>query len=35
MDLKEKQEAGVALVTMIRDYFEGYMQKQVEGAIKA
>ena len=33
--LKEKEEAGVALVTMIQDDFEGYKKKQVEGAIKA
>ena len=35
LDLKEKQEAGVVLVTTIRDNFEGYTKKQVEGAIKA
>ena len=35
LDLKEKQEAGIALMTMIQDNFEGYMKKQVEGAIKA
>ena len=35
LDLKEKQEAKIALVTMMRDNFEGYMKKQVEGAIKA
>ena len=35
LDLKEKEEAGVALVTMIGDNFEGYMKKQVEGTIDA
>ena len=35
LDLKEKEEAGVALVTMIRDNFKGYRKKQEEGAIKA
>ena len=35
MDLKEKQEGGITLVTTIRDNVEGYTKKQVKGAIKA
>ena len=35
LDLKDNEEAGVALVTTIRENFEGYTKKQVEGAINA
>ena len=35
LDLKEKEEATVALVTMIQDNFKEYTTKHVEGAIKA
>ena len=35
MDLKDHEEAGIALVTTIRENFKGYTKKQVEGAIKA
>ena len=35
MDLEDNEEAGVALVTTIRENFERFTKKQVEGAIKA
>ena len=35
LDLPDNKEAGVALVITIRENFEGFMKKQVEGAIKA
>ena len=35
LDLKDHKEAGIALVTTIRENFEEYTKKQVEGAIKA
>ena len=35
LDLKDNEEAGVALVTTIRENFEGFIKQQVEGAIKA
>ena len=35
LDLKDKEEEGTILVTTIRENFEGYTKKQVEGAIKA
>ena len=35
LDFKEQEEAGVALVTMIQDNFEGFTKKQVECTIKA
>ena len=35
LDLKDKNEVGLALVTKVRENFEGYIKKQVEGAIKA
>ena len=35
LDMKEKEETGIAHVTMIRENFEGYTKKQVEGTIEA
>ena len=35
LDLKGNKEAGIALVTTIRENFEGYIKKQVEGGINA
>ena len=35
IDLKDKEDEDMALVTTIRENFGGYMKKQVEGAIKA
>ena len=35
LNLKDKEEEGTTLVTTIRENFEGYMKKQMEGAIKA
>ena len=32
LDPKDNEKAGVALVTTIRENFEGYMKKIVEGA---
>ena len=34
-DLKENEEAGIALVTMVWENFKAYTKKQVEGAIEA
>ena len=33
LDLKENEEAGIALVTTTRENFEGYTKKQVKGTI--
>ena len=35
LDIKENEEAGIALVTMSRVNSEGYTKRQVEGAIEA
>ena len=35
LDLKNNEDAGVTLVTMIRENFEGYTKKQFDGGIKA
>ena len=35
LDLKDKHESGVALVTTIRDNFKGYIKHEVEGAVRA
>ena len=35
LDLKGNEEDGIALVTTIKENFEGFTKKQVEGAIRA
>ena len=35
LDLKDSKEGDIALVTRIRENFEGFMKKQVKWAIKA
>ena len=35
LDLKDKHESGVELVTTIRDNFDGYTKHEVEGAVRA
>ena len=35
LDLKENEETGIALVTTVRENFEGYTKKEVKGTIHA
>ena len=35
LDLNDNEEVATAMVMMIKENFEGYTKKQVEGAIKA
>ena len=35
MDIKDNKDLSIDLVTMVRENFEGYTKKQLEGAIKA
>ena len=35
MDLKEEDNSGITLVTTLRENYEGFFQKDIEGALKA